>query len=455
MRRDAMQDSSPLPPPLPPPPPHPPQLCVDRYRIAIEYAKLWLWIDLVASFPFDLIGGGGRGAGGDAGSGQVNKLLRLLRVFKLFRVLRLSRIMKRVQDQLGLDSTLERTLQSFFVMIMFWHCMACLYWFCSTFEGIGDDNVYTTATGRPNEWNAPIELTGEIKPAGWVSPPGRSGSANATTSAQNATIFNIGDQYANAFFFAVMATMGNGRDVKPGSSLEYLVGIVVRARLLLSGSAPCSVAALPTERESALTYCPQQFSIVAIIIGLVASSTIVAGISTTMTTLDFTETKRRTKLLSVKDYLVARQIPIRFQERVKEYYQHMWDYQANLGQDPIFKDLHESLILELHTFLYKDLIENVDIFRLIKDNDCILELIEKLVPVLSVPNELIIREGSIGFEMYIIVSGMVEVYKTKRIKGTTHSRRVYLATLKSRVSGPYSRVRGMLQRGRAWSESTW
>ena len=151
-----------------------------------------------------------------------------------------------------------------------------------------------------------------------------------------------------------------------------------------------------------------------------------------MTTLDFTETKRRTKLLSVKEYLLTRQIPVRFQDRVKEYYQHMWDYQANLGQDPIFKDLHESLILELHTFLYKDLIENVDIFRLIKDNDCILELIEKLVPVLSVPNELIIREGSIGFEMYIIVSGTVEVYKTKRIKGTTQSRKIYLATLKSR-----------------------
>lgn len=76
------------------------QLCVDRYRIAVEYGKFWLWIDLIASFPFDLIGQGGS----DDGSGQVNKLLRLLRVFKLFRVLRLSRIMKRVQDQLGLVS---------------------------------------------------------------------------------------------------------------------------------------------------------------------------------------------------------------------------------------------------------------------------------------------------------------------------------------------------------------
>ena len=118
-------------------------------------------------------------------------------------------------------------------------------------------------------------------------------------------------------------------------------------------------------------------------------------------------------------------------------------------------DLHDSLRLELHISLNRKLIENVPMFKMIKDHNCLIDLIEKLKPKIFIPGEYvsllpsvhlsiaavllvayvlmhrflhgclqIVLEGEIGAEMYVVVRGTVTV-----MIGKGHNREE-VATLK-------------------------
>ena len=70
----------------------------NKTLIAKDYIKFWFWIDLMASFPFDVITAGGtKGAGGAV---KVTKLFKIMRILKLLRLLKLGPILKRVKETL-------------------------------------------------------------------------------------------------------------------------------------------------------------------------------------------------------------------------------------------------------------------------------------------------------------------------------------------------------------------
>lgn len=72
--------------------------------IAIEYFKLWFWIDLVSIFPFDtlsqaiLLSSGGDPSPNNAAYmvkairlSKIGKLIRLMRLFKLIKIMKNSK----------------------------------------------------------------------------------------------------------------------------------------------------------------------------------------------------------------------------------------------------------------------------------------------------------------------------------------------------------------------------
>ena len=61
--------------------------------IFFNYARMWLWIDIAASFPIDVVVSDESGS-----SSKFNRLLRLLRGFKLMRMFRMARILRRLMQ---------------------------------------------------------------------------------------------------------------------------------------------------------------------------------------------------------------------------------------------------------------------------------------------------------------------------------------------------------------------
>jgi hypothetical protein len=79
-------------------------LISDRKTIAIIYFKGWLFIDLVAIVPFDLLMGGN----------QLNNLVRIARLgkmYKLVKLTRLIRVAKMLKDKTKMFKFLEKFLK--------------------------------------------------------------------------------------------------------------------------------------------------------------------------------------------------------------------------------------------------------------------------------------------------------------------------------------------------------
>ena len=113
---------------------------------------MWFWIDLVASFPFEVLlpsaeddpvefvaelvnstseGSGGGSGGATSGSNQVNKLgrlgkiFRMLRIFKLLRLFKLGRIMKRMKSLTEGNPNVVTLVKTLVNMIFILHLTAC------------------------------------------------------------------------------------------------------------------------------------------------------------------------------------------------------------------------------------------------------------------------------------------------------------------------------------------
>jgi hypothetical protein len=122
--------------------PHPQaDLVTDRKLIAINYFKLWFWIDLVASVPFDKLaaafqdqGSGEQGASSALGLLKGLRLPRLLRLLKIVRILKIIRMMNIRPElmwwiQYSRHANLFKLFWIIIVLIIFVHYVACIFQF--------------------------------------------------------------------------------------------------------------------------------------------------------------------------------------------------------------------------------------------------------------------------------------------------------------------------------------
>ena len=122
-------------------------LVISLKTVVWTYAKGWMFIDLVACFPFNLVDTSGTMAI-SSGSGY-NGLVRLMRVPRLYRLLRLSRLFKalkssdgcmsRLQDYFTLKNSVLRLFGFFVSVLGAVHLMACLWCFAPSLEGYSVD----------------------------------------------------------------------------------------------------------------------------------------------------------------------------------------------------------------------------------------------------------------------------------------------------------------------------
>jgi len=186
---------------------------ITNWGIFKQYARFWLWIDLLSVIPFDAVSIAIELQGGGSGNLQGIRLLRLLRLIKLIRVVRASRIIKRREADLELKySTL--TLFKFLVIILvLTHWISCLMALIPQLDGQTYDNF------------TPQEIANGSKPFNWIvvyfeGPLGFSYGE-----------YNIWSVYLAGCYFAAMTltTIGYG-DVTPKTDAER--GVVCMIMLL-------------------------------------------------------------------------------------------------------------------------------------------------------------------------------------------------------------------------------
>ncbi len=129
----------------------------------------------------------------------------------------------------------------------------------------------------------------------------------------------------------------------------------------------------------------------------------------------YTAYNSRVRELEAK--LTQRNIPLYLKNRVLEYLDYCWRKQKIYDELLDFSELSAPLQRECLIYLHKDVIINVPLFSHLESNE-ILTIIQKLKTEIYMPEDLIIREGELGNQMYFLIEGVVEVIiKAKKKKG--------------------------------------
>jgi Ca2+-binding EF-hand superfamily protein/CRP-like cAMP-binding protein len=370
------------------------ELVVDTGKIAKRYMKTWFPIDLVSCLPINYVQlvieqiQEGE-TSGNSSKAKLFKIFRLLRLAKLLRLARMQRLLDRLKNEYeGLAQFLEMskiTMTIFYVA----HFVAC-FWYL-----VGDDHEadvvgYTTADSHCNEDNAteclpagePLYATFEGAALdsenggsvlhGWVKRNGWDIDKNNP---------NLYTRYLDCFYFSVttLTTVGYG-DKTPFTNAEKIFAIL------------CELAGC-------------------IIFGIIAGSLSSVAMNETLAQQEIKV--QRTRL---QEFLKHKKVSSELMGQVISQMDNFFETKSVFDEQDILDRLppkhRKALLMEM----YKTHLKNCPLMKGMEEG-VVTKLCLKMRPYLALREDMVVKEGEIGEEMYMIVRG--------NIKLQSHSWRLY------------------------------
>lgn len=143
------------------------------------------------------------------------------------------------------------------------------------------------------------------------------------------------------------------------------------------------------------------------IIGVGIYAYIIGNIASILTSIDPARKRYMEHRERLAIFMRYRQLPHALQQRIRDYYDYLWDQRRVFDETTILKDLPPNLSMEVSLFLKRDLIEKVPLFRGASDA-FIREMALELQAAVVMPGDYIMRAGERGTDMYFISRGTVE-----------------------------------------------
>lgn len=150
------------------------------------------------------------------------------------------------------------------------------------------------------------------------------------------------------------------------------------------------------------------YTMIVMMFGVAVYGYVIANISTLLVNKDEAKARYVSKIEELNAFFTDKCLPYELQEKIRDYYNHLW--QSSLGHDEneILNDLPPTLRTEVALFLNHDIIQKVPLFRNAHE-DFIRELAAQLRPALFMPDDYIIHKGEAGDRMYFISRGTAEL----------------------------------------------
>jgi voltage-gated potassium channel len=152
----------------------------------------------------------------------------------------------------------------------------------------------------------------------------------------------------------------------------------------------------------------RMFAIMVMIVGAGSYGFVVGNISSLLASVDVVKAGYRKKLEEVSAFLNYRSIPPEMQNRVHEYYDHIWESRLGHDESTMLNDIPEPLKSDIALFMRQDFIKKIPFFVHAQEN-LLKDLVMSLQPTVYLPNSYVIKKGETGSCMYIISSGQVDV----------------------------------------------
>ncbi|MDA3940561.1 MAG: ion transporter [Spirochaetia bacterium] len=135
---------------------------------------------------------------------------------------------------------------------------------------------------------------------------------------------------------------------------------------------------------------------------------IIGNIASLIANIDVAKAQHREKMEKLNTFLRYRDIPQDLSRKINSYFDYLWQTRRGYDESSVLAELPSSLKTWVSLFLNKDIIEKVPIFEGASE-EFIKETIMNLRPVVYTPGDYIVTAGELGFDMFFISKGNVDV----------------------------------------------
>ena len=328
-------------------------------EIAINYLKGWFFVDFISCVPVQWVGYAVQG-NTDTEIGDDLKAVKILRLARMTKMMRLAKFKRIMEKYQDSFATLMQYMSMYFLVlvIVFLAHMLSCFFYMA---GNADEACTWEGIGDCNE-------NGTL--TGWV----------ATEWGEHTNDVSIGTRYFTAMYYVFNA-------LEPHFQTITEKGFAVFANLVMG-----------------------------IIYGALAGviSTIMMGMKTN-------DQEVQNKLRSMRSWMHEKKVPKQLQTRIMQYFNQLWSARSLFDEASMLAEMPPTMSAEVTKFLYHDFLASIPLFKGLSD-EILYRLCEKVVPMLALKSSVIIQEGQPGTEMYLLMSGEVEV--SKRVTPTSSQSQV-------------------------------
>jgi CRP-like cAMP-binding protein len=116
----------------------------------------------------------------------------------------------------------------------------------------------------------------------------------------------------------------------------------------------------------------------------------------------------RRKMDEINFFCVDRKLPKELTTRIRNHFINFWSRRGGIDDRAVFKELTPSLRKEVNVLLNQDIIQKCPLFRGCPDG-FVHHVVSRLQSQIYCPGETIVKIGDVGYEMYFIGRGQVEI----------------------------------------------
>uniref|UniRef100_A0A3B3VAG5 Voltage-gated delayed rectifier potassium channel KCNH4 n=1 Tax=Poecilia latipinna TaxID=48699 RepID=A0A3B3VAG5_9TELE len=377
------------------------QVVYDSRSICIHYVTSWLFVDLIAALPFDLL---------YAFNISVNFGVHLLKTVRLLRLLRLLQKLDRYSQYSAVVLTL---LMSTFALLAHW--MACVWYF------IGRSEI---ETNNPASWDIGWlhELAKRLGTPYFLTPLtsllGVSDSPHGAVTAANSSHWNASGLEALNVTGAAGLSQWNGTRTRlrmlNGSGMTLSGGPSVRSSYVTSlYFALSSLTSVGFGNVSANTDSEKIFSICTMLIGALMHAVVFGNVTAIIQRMYSRRSLYHTRTKDLKDFIRVHRLPKALEQRMMECFQTTWSVNNGIDVSELLKDFPDELRADIAMHLNKELLQ-LPLFES-ASRGCLRSLSLIIKTSFCAPGEFLIRQGDALQAIYFVCSGSMEVLKDNTV----------------------------------------
>lgn len=326
----------------------------DWWEIAKRYCMTYFLFDLLSWFPIDLLV---QVLTGQNSSGmrsvKLMKFVRLVRLAKLMRLFKLNRFLVLLEEKLHLKPAMIRMVRLIINIVFLAHLLACMWHFIAL-PACGEETEDIPAVGPCPDADQPKYLPNWIRDL-------------------NVDKFDLVSKYIASFHFitATMMAVGYG-DIWAKNTEERLFCIVLQ------------------------------------LFGATAFGFILSSVTSLLESANPRANETNKRVNEIKEWCAGRLIPRHLRMAIREHTQYVLQKKSIFNEADLLSNMPTSIRMDIIQNSYSEWLRILE--RPFHDEDLALrmELVQLMTPQQVPQNEVMIEEGEITAEVYVVLHGCLE-----------------------------------------------